>query len=218
MDIYQTVLFDLDGTITDPGQGITNSVAYALEKMGVSPPERKELYRFIGPPLMESFAKYYGFPPAAAQAAVGFYREYFQEKGIYENVLIEGMPALLARLQTAGKALLLATSKPQVYAEEILRYFGIEHYFSFVAGSNLDGTRTAKQEVIAYALHSAQVAATQTAIMVGDRLHDILGARKMGIASVGVLFGYGSREELAQAGATYIAATPKELEKVLLPR
>ena len=155
--MYNVILFDLDGTLTDPGRGITNSVAYALNKFGIEVADKKELYKFIGPPLTDSFEKYYDFSSEDAIAAVEYYREYFKPKGIYENEIYEGIPELLQSLKENGKKVILATSKPEIFAKEILKYFGIDVYFDFVAGATLDKTRTKKGDVIAYALNSIGV-------------------------------------------------------------
>lgn len=213
--MYDTVLFDLDGTLTDPGLGITNSVMYALAKYGIEVKERRELYRFIGPPLIESFESFYGFSHGQAVESVGFYREYYREKGIYENKVYEGIPALLARIKAAGKRILLATSKPEEFAVEILRHFGLFEYFDIAAGAAMDETRTAKADVIAYALEKAGITERGGCIMVGDRKHDILGAKAQGMASIGVLFGYGSRQELEEAGADLIAETVEDIGVLL---
>ncbi len=216
MKKYETVLLDLDGTLTDPGIGITNSVMYALKKYGIEVADRAELYKFIGPPLNESFEKYFGFSHEEAMKAVEYYREYYKVKGIYENSLYDGIENLLKKLFENGKRIILATSKPEVFAKEILRHFGIEKYFSYIAGSNLDGSRVAKADVIAYALTEAGVADKTGAVMIGDREHDIIGAKKNGLDSIGVLFGYGSRDELEAAGANFIAETVSDIEKLFL--
>lgn len=213
--MYQTVLFDLDGTLTDPGVGITNSVAYALEKYGIKTEDRTALYPFIGPPLQESFELFYHFSSTDAKQAVGYYREYYEEKGIYENLLYEGMPELLAELSDAGKTLLVATSKPERFAVQILTHFDIRKYFTYIAGSRMDGTRTGKQEVIAYALESAGIKNRSAAIMIGDRKYDIAGAKQVGIASIGVLFGYGNRQELECAKADYIVSDLEEIRRIV---
>lgn len=213
---FAYILFDLDGTLTDPGIGITNSVMYALGKCGLPIPDRRSLYRFIGPPLTDSFEEFYGFSRERAAQAVSFYREYFQEKGLYENAVYDGIPELLGRLRDAGKVLLVASSKPEVFVVRILEHFGLSKYFTVVAGSNLDGTRAKKDEVIQCALERMQIADLTGAVMVGDREHDILGAKKTGLVSVGVLFGYGGRQELEQAGADHIAGTVEGLGEILL--
>lgn len=208
------ILFDLDGTLTDPMLGITSSVKYALSKFDIKVKYLKDLIPFIGPPLAESFQVFYGFSKEQAEKAVEYYREYFSPKGIYENEIYGGIAEMLSELSEAGFELVLATSKPHVYAREILKYFGIEEYFSFVAGSELDGTRVNKADVIQYALDMCHIS-PEKAIMVGDRKHDIMGASACGVESVGVLYGYGSREELKEAGADHLVGSVKELKDFL---
>lgn len=211
----QYLLFDLDGTLTDPMEGITKSVQYALRSFGIDVEDRAELCRFIGPPLKESFANFYGFDPEKVDEAIAKYREYFTPTGIFENEVYEGIPQMLKGLKEAGKALILATSKPTQYAIQILEHFSLDSYFSFVAGSNFDGTRVKKAEVIGYALEENGIEDRSAVIMVGDREHDILGAKAVGVESVGVLYGYGNAEEFAQAGADYVASTVEELWRLL---
>lgn len=207
------ILFDLDGTLTDPGLGITNSVMYALKKFGITETDREKLYRFIGPPLAESFEKYYGFSTLASFLAVDYYREYYAEKGIFENKLYAGMDVLLEQLCEQGKKLVLATSKPEIFAKKILKHFQIDQYFHFVSGSFLDGKRTDKAEVIAHALKECH---SSKALMVGDRIHDVIGAKKCGLDCIGVLFGYGSRQELEQSGAKWLVNDVEELKALLI--
>lgn len=214
MKKYDVILFDLDGTLTDPAVGITNSVMHALKKYGITVEDRRELYKFIGPPLHESFEKFYGFSRGEALRAVEYYREYYRDKGIYENAVYDGIEEMLKSLYESGKKIILATSKPEVFAKEILRYFNLEKYFYYSAGANLDGSRTNKAEVIEYALKEGEVTDKSTVVMVGDREHDIIGANKNGIDSIGVLFGYGNRNELETAGATYIAQTVEETMRI----
>ncbi len=209
--MYSYILFDLDGTLTDPGKGITNSVAYALNKFGIDVADKRELYKFIGPPLVDSFLKYYGFSEEDAERAVEYYREYFKPKGIYENEIYSGVPELLESLKRDGKKVILATSKPEIFAKEILKYFSIDKYFDFVAGATLDSSRNKKGDVIAYAIESCGITEKEKCLMVGDRNQDILGAKANGIDSLGVLFGYGDRNELESAGATYIAETVEDI-------
>ncbi len=216
MKKYNLILFDLDGTLTDPGEGISNSVAYALNKFGISVADKRELYKFIGPPLHESFEKFYGFSEAKAKLAVEYYREYYKDKGIFENFLYDGVEELLLALKESGKRIVLATSKPELFAKRILDHFGLSSYFHFVAGANLDGTRTDKAEVIAYALENCGRDEPSGVLMVGDREHDIIGAKANGIDSVGVLFGYGSKEELERAGADHIVGNIQEILKLIL--
>lgn len=205
--IWTHILFDLDGTLTDPGVGITNSVAYALERYGVSVPDRRTLYPFIGPPLVESFQRYYAFSPADARAAVDVYREYFADRGIFENELYSGIPALLGRLRAAGCRLVMATSKPEAFAVRIAEHFGIAAYFDCIAGAALDETRTQKWEVIEYALARCGVSDRARVLMVGDREHDVRGAARCGLSCLGVTYGYGSAEELNSAGACAVVPT-----------
>lgn len=205
--MYQTILFDLDGTLTDPGLGITNSVAYALKHYGIEEADRTALYRFIGPPLGKSFEQYYGFSPEKAQEAVTVYREYFSTKGLYENEVYAETVQMLEALKEMGCKLLVATSKPEKFANIILEHFDLKKYFDFVAGATMDSSRSRKADVIAYAMENCGITDVKTAVMVGDREHDVLGAKELGMDSIGVLVGYGSREELENAGATYVAET-----------
>ncbi|RQD68583.1 MAG: HAD family hydrolase [Tindallia sp. MSAO_Bac2] len=213
---YETILFDMDGTLTDSGPGIKNSVIYALKKYGIEVKDREKLNKFIGPPLWDSFEKYYDFSKEEARKAVEYYREYYREKGMFENVVYEGIEDLLRQLKESNRRLLVATSKPEVFSKQILEHFDIAHYFTFVAGSNFDGTRVNKDEVIQYALENCPVSDLSKVLMIGDREHDIIGAKKNGIDSVGVLFGYGDRQELEGAGATYIVENVEEIGKVIL--
>lgn len=214
--MYQTILFDLDGTLTNPALGITNSLVYALEKFNIEVTDKKELYRFIGPPLQDSFENFYHFSKEDSLKAVDFYRDYFRHKGLYENEVYQGIPDLLERLKAQGKKLLVATSKPEEFARQILKHFELFDYFDLVAGASMDGSRRLKGDVIAHALTSAQVSDLSATIMIGDREHDIIGAKKNGLDAIGVLYGFGNREELKKAGATYIATNVEELQGRLL--
>jgi phosphoglycolate phosphatase len=211
----RVVLFDLDGTVTDPKAGITRSVRYSLESFGITVEDPDSLTAFIGPPLAESFKKLYGFDDAQAERAIAKYREYFAPKGIFENTLYDGMDVLLRRLSEKGVVLAIATSKPAVFAERILSHFEIDAYFSFVSGSELDGRRVKKGEVIRYALDTLGLSSPESAVMVGDREHDVIGARENGVESVGVTYGYGSLQELTGAKATYIAGSVAGLSELL---
>lgn len=214
--MYDVILFDLDGTLTDPGEGITNSVAHALKRLGIPVPERRALYKFIGPPLYQSFMDFYGLDRQKALEAVEFYREYYRDRGIWENQVYAGIPELLARLKGAGKRLLVATSKPEEFALQILEHFDLLRYFELVAGSTMDSARVEKADVICYGLDRAAIAPGPSVVMVGDRAQDVLGAKKAGLDCIGVLFGYGDAPELQGAGAAHIAATVRELEELLL--
>lgn len=211
--MYNTILFDLDGTLTDSGRGITNSVAYALTEFGLKFESKEELRCFIGPPLIKIFMQSYNLSEETARALVKKYREYYSVNGIFENDLYENIDYLLSSLSSMGKKLILATSKPEHFAIKILEHFGIAKYFSYVCGATMDEKRTEKDAVIAYALESAGISDVKDVLMVGDREYDVLGAKSFGMDSVGVLYGYGSREELTTAGATYIAETVTDILK-----
>lgn len=213
--MIKNILFDLDGTLTDPKVGITKSIQFALSEFGIIVDNADKLCAFIGPPLQESFIKFYNFNEENAKKAVSKYREYFSVKGIYENALYNGVPEMLTALKRSGKTNILATSKPAVYAEQILRYFNIYNEFSFISGSELDGRRSIKGEVIRYALEQNNITDLNSAVMVGDREHDIIGAKKTGLKSIGVLYGYGSLDELTCAGADRIAGSVDDLFKIL---
>lgn len=212
---YQNLLFDLDGTLTDPGLGITNSVAYALNKFGITVSDRSALFSFIGPPLIESFMRFYSFSREDAERAVAYYREYFSEIGIFENTPYEGIHSTLEQLRSSGKRLFVATSKPEVYARRITDHFSLTPYFEYIAGASFDETRSEKWDVIRYALDTCELRDKSRTVMIGDRKHDMLGAQKTGLDAIGVLWGYGDREELASAGATHIVETQEALTALL---
>ena len=223
--MYKTYLFDLDGTITDPGKGITDSVMYALSKYGITVEERSQLYRFIGPPLLDSFRDFYGFDDAKAEEAVAYYREYYRDKGIYGCYVYDGIEMLLQTLQAKGCHILLATSKPELFAKQILEHFNLSQYFDVIAGSDFENVRNTKGKVIAYALstfvHNMGKTVEEiktSAVMVGDRFHDVKGAKENGLPTIGVTFGYGSQEELVEAGAAYIAVTPQDIAEPMQVR
>ena len=209
------IFMDLDGTISDPKEGITKAVAHALSYYGIRVENLDTLEKFIGPPLMDSFQDFYGFSEERSREAVEKYREYFGRQGLFENVLYDGMRELLSEAVSLGKKLVIATSKPEVYTEKILKYFDIEKYFLFAAGSTLDGSRSKKGDVIRYALDSLKIRADQ-AVMVGDRKHDVIGAKENGLYSIGVLYGYGDRKELETAGADCIVTDVEELKEKLI--
>jgi len=209
------VFFDLDGTLTDSAPGILASVAYALEKLGVEPPEREALRPFIGPPLLWSFGRYYGFDEARSREAVRLYREYFTAGGMFVNSVYPGIPEALERLRGAGFRLAVATSKPELFSRQIVAHFGLEGYFEAVCGATMDEKRTEKADVIRYALETVGARAEES-LMVGDREHDALGAKAVGVRCLGALWGYGSREELTSAGAAALAETPEEMAEWIL--
>lgn len=212
---YDWLLFDLDGTLTDPFEGITRSVEYALNAFGIEVEDRRELAPFIGPPLVESLTERYGFTMEDAVAAVAKYREYFAVKGLYENELFDGIPELLRDCRQAGYKISMATSKPTHYAKIIAEHFDIARYFDAIHGSSLDGTRITKSSVVAEAVREENLDPTR-ALMIGDRRHDVEGAGEHGISTVGVLYGYGSREELSAAGAIHIVRDIAELHDLLI--
>ena len=213
---YPVLLFDLDGTLSDPMLGITHSVQYALSKYGIQVDDLQTLCPFIGPPLQDSFRDFYHFTPEQADEACMYYHEFFVEKGMFENELYAGIPELLNRLKDSDKKLFVATSKPEPLARQILAYFKIDGYFDFIGGDTLERTRSAKADVIRYVIEQNALTDLGQLLMIGDRKHDIIGAKAVGIASIGVLYGYGDRPEMEQAGADCIVATIEELEKVIL--
>ncbi len=213
--MYNTILFDLDGTLTDPKVGITKSVQYALKKLGIYEEDLESLSKFIGPPLRNSFREYYLMDETRVQKAIEYYREYYSPYGIFENEIYPEIPILLQDLKTAGKILIVATSKPTVFAEKILHHFDIHQYFDSVIGSNLDETRTTKEEVIEYALTTIGDADKKKIVMIGDRKHDIIGAKINHIDSIGVTYGYGSLEELQIEKPTHLVNDVEGLRNLL---
>ena len=214
--MFKTILFDLDGTLTDPAEGITNSFINALKHFGIEIPSYEKLCSFIGPPLPATFEKEFGFTGEKNDEAVKKYREHFATKGLFENTVYEGIPELLKSLKEKGFELIVATSKPEKFSIQILDHFDLSKYFDHICGSNLDESRSKKEEVIEYALGLANNKDKSTILMVGDREYDIIGAQKNNIKSCGILFGYGSKEELQNAGADYIFETVKDLQQFLL--
>ena len=200
--MYKYVLFDLDGTLTDSAPGIKNSVIYALDKFGIKA-THEELDCFIGPPLVDSFMEYYGFSKEDADKAVVFYREYFSEKGIFQNEVYEGVPEVLAELKNSGAKLALATSKPKPFADRILKHFDLEKYFDVVCGATFDGNLSKKGDIVRLALEELG-ANKDESILVGDRKHDVYGAHENGIPCLAVLYGYGDRQELEACHADFI--------------
>ena len=209
------LLFDLDGTLTDPAEGITKSVAHALRKRGIEVTDLATLNCFIGPPLIDSFMKYYGLDEDDARRAVTDYREYFVPQGMFENTVYDGIPALLADLKAGGYTLVIATSKPEPFAVKILEHFGHAHHFDRICGAYLDEKRSTKADVIRYTLDACGITSAES-IMIGDRHHDVDGAHANGLAAIGVLWGYGDRAELAAAGAEFIVENLGELKDLLL--
>lgn len=210
-----TVLFDLDGTITDSGPGIMGGVRYALRKCGRDIPDESDLRTFIGPPLKEQFRDFCGITDAEAADMVTAYREYYSDRGIFENRVYEGVIPLLKSLKSSGIRVLMATSKPEKYAKQIAEHFDFAPYFDFIGGSRMDGSRTIKQEVIEYVLNSCMIHDRKGVLMIGDRSYDIIGAKNAGVLSMGVLYGYGSPEELGAVSPDYIADSPREAGEII---
>lgn len=214
--MYDHILFDLDGTLTEPKIGITKSVQYALAKFNIYEDSLDKLTPFIGPPLLESFMEFYNFSEDDARKAIEYYRERFSKVGMYENAVFEGIPEMLAELRRLGKKLVVATSKPTVYSVKILEHFNLYQYFDAVIGSNLDGSRVEKSEVIEAVLVELGDIDRSRTIMVGDRKHDVMGARANGLKVIAVAYGYGTPEELREAEPDNIAASVAELKELLV--
>ncbi len=202
--MFDLILFDLDGTLTDPKEGITNCVKYALSGFGIEENDISVLLKFIGPPLYNSFRSIYGMDDATANSALEKYRERFSDVGLFENSVLDGAAELLEQLKNSNKKIALATSKPYVFAKRILEKYDLAKYFDIVVGAELDGTRNYKDEVITEVLKQAGNPDLSKVVMIGDRCHDILGAKKCNIKSIGVKCGYAEENELEDAGADYI--------------
>ena len=203
------LLFDLDGTLTDPKQGIVGCIKFALERLDRDPDAYHNLERFIGPPLLDSFHQLLG-NAKEAEAALKLYRERFSSIGLYENEVYEGIENSLVELAANGCQMMVATSKPKVFASKIIDHFNLDAYFDFVYGSELDGQLSDKADLIAFILAKEELDVADT-LMIGDRLHDIDGARANDVRSIGVLWGYGSHDELSGAGADVICDSPSQL-------
>lgn len=209
------ILFDLDGTLTDSREGIIRSILHALNYYGIQVEDQDTLRPFLGPPLAESFRKYFNFSQEQSLEAVGYYREYFAVKGLLENRVYDGVEELVKNLQNRGYKLFLATSKPEIYAKQIMDHFGLSPYFTFIGGATLDESRLKKADVIRYVLEENQITDMSDVVMVGDRNQDVWGAKQNGIDVIGVLYGYGSREELEEAGVDAIAELPEDVMNIL---
>ncbi len=214
--MFDLILFDLDGTLTDPKEGITNCVKYALKHFGIEENNETTLLKFIGPPLYDSFRELYGFSHDEANLAVEKYRERYSVTGIFENAVLDGAVEILKELKQAGKITSLATSKPLVFAEKIVERYGLSEYLDYVVGADLKGGINYKDEVINEVLRQTKTKDLSKVVIVGDRMHDILGAKKCGIASIGVKCGYAERNELEDAGADFIFQNLHEVKEFLL--
>ncbi len=209
------VLFDLDGTLNDSGEGIRTSVAYALKKFGIEGESKESLNRLIGPPLVNAFMEFYGFDKQKATQARLYYREFYEDKGMYMCSMYSGIDALLDDLKKVGLKLVVCTSKPTEPSVKILKYLGIYDYFDGVFGATIDGSLTEKEQIIALAVKELNLDAN-SAVMVGDRKFDAIGARQNNIKSIGVTYGFGSKEELAKAGYDFIADDLSQLKDLIL--
>ena len=212
---WNEILFDLDGTLTDPALGITNAIIYARKKWGMDPGKNEDFYPFIGPPMPQSFTDYWGMDPEDARRFLDDYREYFGEIGLFENTPYPGIVPLLAGLKDRGARLYVATTKPTPFSERIVEKFGMAEYFELVSGSCFDGTRGNKADVIAYARDTCHIDMSR-AVLIGDRMHDAEGAALCGIPCIGVSYGYGGRAELEAAGCLHVVDSVAELEEYLL--
>ena len=210
------LLFDLDGTLTNPQEGITKCVQHALRAFGIEEPDLEKLIPFIGPPLIQSFMEFYNMSEEDERKAVAVYRERFSTVGLFENFPYPGIADMLAELKAQGKILAVASSKPTIYVRRILEKFELAPYFDVIEGSNLDGTRVDKKEVIAEVLSQLDNPSADDLLMIGDRKFDVIGAREMGFGCVGVRFGFAAPDELEQSGAVYIADTVRDLHRYLI--
>ena len=214
--MWDVILFDLDGTITDPKEGITKSAAFALSHFGIHLEDPDSLTFFIGPPLLDTFMEYYNMTEAQALEAIDFYRQRFAKVGWVENVPYTDIENCLTQLRVAGKTLIIATSKPEDFAVKILEHFGLAKYFHHICGVSKDKPRQTKADVIRMALEKGNVTDLSRAVMVGDRKHDILGAHEVGLKAIGVLYGYGDRKEHEENNADFIVENISQLTQILL--
>ena len=216
MESKRYVFLDLDGTLTDPAEGITNSVMYALRHFGIEVTDRRELYPFIGPPLSDSYAKYYGFTAEQSEKGVNLFREYFREKGIFENMPYPGMPELLAELHQLGCKLVVTSSKPQLFVERILDHFDMAKYFHAVCGATMDEKTSRKPIIIRNALDICLEAGADNTIVVGDHALDVIGAHENGLPACAVLYGYGENDAIEEAKPEYTACSVNDLRMCLM--
>ncbi|PKY88573.1 phosphoglycolate phosphatase [Falseniella ignava] len=210
----QYYLFDLDGTLVDPGVGITSGVQYTLKHFGIEVEDRRQLYPFIGPPLLDSFMDFFNLNEMQAKEAIDYYREYYGATGLFENTVYPGIKTVLDQLKSQGKMIALATSKPEVFAERILAHYKLTDYFDYIGGATFDGVRSHKLDVIRYVLQVLGNPASDQVVMVGDRKFDVLAGNELSLTTVGVLYGYGSQAELQAAKADYIISQPTDLLQI----
>jgi phosphoglycolate phosphatase len=205
------ILFDLDGTLTDSGPGIVEGLRYALDAMDIEHPDDATIRTFLGPPLMVTFRDHFGMHDDQIEEGIRLYREHYNDTGLFNNIVFDGIPELLATLQTSGYTLATATSKPTETATRILEHLDLARHFTFIGGATMDSSRSLKADVIAHTLESVKAHEFDVIHMVGDRGHDVIGARAHGIETIGVTWGYGSPEELSQAGARVLVHTPADI-------
>lgn len=215
--MYSAVFFDLDGTLTESAPGITTSIAYSLKHWGIEVKDLTELYPFVGPPLYDSYMKYYGFTKEESEEAVRIFRSFYNKEGLFISSVYPGVVELLEKIKASGRKIMLATSKPEVTAIRILEHFDLMKYFDVAAGATEDSSRVKKADVIRYLMDKLPEEDRDISkiVMVGDRSHDVLGAKEVGLDCIGVLYGYGDRPELEEAGAKYIAETALDVYKYL---
>ncbi|MBR5528495.1 MAG: HAD hydrolase-like protein [Clostridia bacterium] len=213
---YKSVLFDLDGTLTDSGPGIRNAVCHALKRFGIEEHDESALNRFIGPPLYDSFMRFYGIPADRAKHGENYFREYYSDKGIFENSVYDGIPECLERLKNNGVSLFIATSKPDFMAQKVISHFNLDKYFELISGADIERGITAKSDVIRLLFENRSDIQPSSCVMVGDREHDVYGAAKFGIPCIGVMWGYGSSEEFSRSGALCTVNTPNDLAEYIL--
>ena len=213
---FDYCIFDLDGTLTDSFEGIANSIAYALSHFGIQVGDRESLRPLVGPALRESFIEYYGFSRADAETALAKFREYYSDKGLFENRVYDGIPELLKKLCDSGAHVMTATAKVKCYTERILEHFGLRDMFEFIGAATMDGSLSKKSDIIKYVIDNAPITELSRAVMIGDRLHDVTGAQANRIHSIGVLYGYGDSAELNTADADFIADDVDSLSKILM--
>lgn len=215
MNRYKYVFFDLDGTVFDSGEGIKKSAKYALKKFDITISNDYELNRFIGPPLRNSFMEYYNLTADDAEKAIGFYREYYSEEGIFQGQIYNGITELLEYIHSKGIIAALATSKPEVYAERIIKHFGLDKYFTLISGATFDEKLVEKYDIIVNTASRLGVSAMSDVLMAGDRKYDIEGGKRAGTATVGVLYGYGSYSELYASDSDFIVSDADKIIKIL---
>lgn len=215
MNKYRYIIFDLDGTISDPKEGLINSIVYSCKKFGINDYNPEEFTSFIGPPLHISYKSRFNLSDAEAEKIVKYYREYYSDKGKFENSLYSGIPEFLEYLKSKNYILAVATSKPTVFSKEILEHFCLADYFDVVIGSNLDNTMSEKSEIIAEVIKKLNLEAPNKCIMIGDRKFDIIGAHQNGIKCISMLYGYGSMQEFKAHNADYIFETLEEIKQIL---